>query len=151
MPRDIEFSYTSLDDPKVHSVATEEELLEFANKVREAGGGDIIPALLPSYLGDADACLIARALNFQCSVDGIYDSEEDWAMDVHDVELAIELDARIPELELLLDKYGNRTPRLKLPEHIGNAAAAFDTKTAFTEFIIKPDETTEDWLFGKTS
>lgn len=51
-------------------VAEENEVLEFVNKIRIAGGADVIDALFPSVKSDAQACLIARALNFNCSVNG---------------------------------------------------------------------------------
>jgi hypothetical protein len=48
--------------------ATEAELLEFANKIREAGGANPLDALMPSTPSDSKACLIAQALNFSCVV-----------------------------------------------------------------------------------
>lgn len=49
--------------------ATLAETLEFANQVREAGGGSPLDALMPSVPGDASRCLIARNLNFNSMVD----------------------------------------------------------------------------------
>lgn len=51
-------------------VATEKELLDFANAIRKAGGANVIEALLPSEKGNSEACLIANALNFSCTVGG---------------------------------------------------------------------------------
>lgn len=52
-------------------VATEQELLDFANAIRKAGGANALEALLPSTPGDPKACLIANALNFSCEVGGL--------------------------------------------------------------------------------
>jgi hypothetical protein len=50
--------------------ATEDELLTFANQVRESGGGDQVSALMPSLPNMPNTCLIANALNFQSTVIG---------------------------------------------------------------------------------
>jgi hypothetical protein len=52
--------------------ATAEEIIEFVNKARAAGGADVLDALLPSHKGNAYNCLIANALNFSCAVDGAF-------------------------------------------------------------------------------
>lgn len=51
--------------------ASFEELLDFANKVREAGGGNPLGALMPAVPEDESQCLIARNLNFNCAVGGL--------------------------------------------------------------------------------
>lgn len=58
------------DTPHTMECLTEEELLEFANKIREAGGAELIEALLPSRPNDPSSCLIANALNFTSRVTG---------------------------------------------------------------------------------
>jgi hypothetical protein len=50
-------------------VATEEELLDFANRWRAAGSAEALPALVPSDPVNTESCLIANALNFDCAVD----------------------------------------------------------------------------------
>lgn len=138
-------------------IATEAELLAFANKVREAGGADVLNALLPSRPGRATKCLIARALNFECSVFGwtpVDDrnntewasGDSKWIMLPHRGspeqcdELARELSKKL-KLRLVRNE-ASPTRRdqgwdyaLLLPKHIGNAAAAFDSRVAFTHLI----------------
>jgi hypothetical protein len=45
-----------------------DEILKFVNKVRDIGQADILDALLPSVPQDSQSCLIARNMNFQCTV-----------------------------------------------------------------------------------
>lgn len=108
--------------------ATEEELLEFANKVRKAGGANALDALMPSDVGIPESCLIANALNFDCRVEGVEDCQDGshlWGMfpDVPD-GLVWELARKLAE------ETGCRlTPAedgIILPARIGNAADAFD-------------------------
>lgn len=63
MPDQIKFS-----DDIIRPVATADELMAFCNKVREAGGANVIDAFFPAYPEDAGACLIAQSLNFDCVV-----------------------------------------------------------------------------------
>ena len=117
-------------------VATQEELLEFCNKFRQAGGGDPITALLPGVQMDAEACLIASNMNFNCFVDGLWDDENTWTIDLdrwdengHDERFTND------QIEAMSKVIG-RPPREHkeeldvlswiLPAHIGNAADAFD-------------------------
>lgn len=60
--------------------ATMEELAEFANKIRAAGGGNPLDALMPSVPEDASQCLIAKNLNFNCTVSEVEGCEnpDDW-------------------------------------------------------------------------
>jgi hypothetical protein len=61
--------------------ATFEELLEFANKVREAGGGNPLDALMPAVPEDPQQCLIAKNLNFNCHVMPLdVDGNAPWCM-----------------------------------------------------------------------
>jgi hypothetical protein len=48
--------------------ASRDEILEFCNKVREAGEGDVLDALLPGRPTVEHSCLIAVNLNFSCAV-----------------------------------------------------------------------------------
>lgn len=47
---------------------SEREVLEFCNKVRKAGGADMLDSLLPGIPHDGRACLIANNLNFDCQI-----------------------------------------------------------------------------------
>lgn len=97
------------------------ELLDFANRVREAGGGATLHALMPARPADPKLCLIARNLNFDCSVDGGRGPNDEWGMNVHDPVLA----NRIAEaLDLELSPYNSTT--ILLPEQIGQVARDFD-------------------------
>lgn len=120
--------------------ASEEEVLAYVNRVREVGGGDILDALLPSEPGNANACLIARGLNFSCEVWPIYDRRNNgewwgWRMEV-DASIA---DKLIEDSELGLEyqddirnvTYGNLI-HLILPRRIGAAAQAFDEFQGWT-------------------
>lgn len=122
--------------------ATLEEVLEFANAVREAGGGNPIDALMPAVPGDADQCLIAKNLNFNCQVAG-GPVQGIWYMYISDHDIA----TRIAEkLELELDSahryrgYDNKS-RIELPVRIGNVARDFDkTEDVLDHLIGEVDE-----------
>lgn len=110
--------------------ATEQETLDFANMVREAGGADLLTGLLPAQPVQNNACLIAKALNFGCSVDGLEASEEHpaehiWGMCPDSLS--------IPEIEALAVTLGLEVEEdgwtIRLPRLIGNVAAAFDSET----------------------
>lgn len=128
-------------------VATEDELLDFCNRAREAGGADVLEALIPSEPGNPEACLIANAMNFGCSVgpDDYYskgstvqDRWYDWCMHFPP---SVDYE-RIAEIAETLDceLYPDNKRKMKLPVHIGNAAEAFDADLAFTTFNLKdPD------------
>lgn len=139
MPELINFGYENKE------VATHDELLDFCNKVRKAGGGEILGSLLPGYTGNSQTCLIAKNLNFQCSVVPFYKMVEGkevkqankWVMSIHDeyvlyrvaeeVELTVDVRIKGSEFEVCLI----------LPEHIGNAADAFDRELAFTDLDVQ--------------
>ena len=142
-----------------YKVATEAELLEFANAVRTAGGANTLSALLPSFIGDSHACLIANALNFKCEITHFgYGSvtvkqAREVATGIAETEVFA---SGAPKWQMLFPENmdeerihaiakaipGCRARRLKpsgrlvmtLPEHIGNAAAAFDSGDAFENF-----------------
>jgi hypothetical protein len=114
--------------------ASFEELLEFANKVREAGGGNPLDALMPSVPEDPTACLIARNLNFNCSVAGAdygfleslnLPLDDQWVMIVHDEDLARKI------AEAIGTTYGwnkeDRDWQIILPKEIGRVASEFDS------------------------
>lgn len=126
-----------------------EELKVVANKVRAAGGGNPLDALIPSVPEESSMCLIARNLNFNCEVSGLsYDDmrisesdnlEEglDWAMGVSTRELGRRISKALG-WELLdtndhEDYLGRQVLRkgtdrwkLVLPREVGQVAADFD-------------------------
>lgn len=129
--------------------ASEEEVLEFANAVRKAGGGELLPALLPGDAGRASSCLIANSLNFQCIVgpekiaDSISGEFPFWVMGLHGPN-ATETGKAIAEELCLYGRAPNRDYdcyEIMLPSHIGNAAHAFDdAKDGWTLKYRKPRE-----------
>jgi hypothetical protein len=125
-----------------HRVATEKELLDFANALRKAGGANVLEALMPSKIGNSERCLIATALNFGCSVDAGGDGYSDgiwkWHMDFPDNmsnERIKEIVSQVPG-RLVRSVYDEERYALLLPKHIGNAARAFDEGLAFTEYAL---------------
>lgn len=125
--------------------ATFEELLEFANKVREAGGGNPLDALMPAVPADTKQCLIAKNLNFNCEVRGVPTKEaadqlgiglydDVWTMVVDNREtrdrIAESLNLQTfegPETDDLGDSIpGTEIYGVVLPDHIGQVAARFD-------------------------
>lgn len=117
--------------------ASLKELLEFANKVREAGGGNPIDALMPAVPEDSSQCLIAKNLNFNCKVDGFVGNGYSWAMWLKDEatrdkiseSLDLEKCSTSPEFE-----YG-----VVLPPEISQIAKDFDD-AGKTIFWILGDE-----------
>lgn len=138
-------------------VATERELLNFANKIRKAGGADILDSLLPSIREDSMSCLVATAVNFQSEVIPWMpakephrvlnkywrDGSEKWLMipqrgnqdDCN--KLARELAKKL-KLRLLRQSLGGKPVEyaygVLLPKHISNAAQAFDYQVAFQQY-----------------
>jgi hypothetical protein len=100
------------------------QIIEFANVVRNAGGGEIISDLMPSYPQDPNSCLIANALNFNCRVDGY--SGEDWAMRVEEEELARKIATAIDSEYHYEGSYSNEFA-IVLPYEIAMVAKAFDS------------------------
>lgn len=120
--------------------ASLEDLLEFANKVREAGGGNPLEALIPSIPHDTKKCLIARNLNFNCDVRGVYQAEEAalgykrndpdhedvyhlWVMEVESKETR---DKIAEALDLVAVSTVERGHIVVLPPEIGAVARDFD-------------------------
>jgi hypothetical protein len=135
------------DDEETKPVATEQELLDFVNKGRQAGGENVLEALLPSVAANTKQCLIARGLNFGCMVYGL--SGDDWGMYLPGNMSFTQARAVAEALEcsLEIDDYksgwvpataanwtDNYTRAIRLPEHIGNAAEAFDMGVAFQNY-----------------
>lgn len=115
--------------------ATVEELLTFANLVREAGGGNPIDAVMPAVPSDPHQCLVAKNLNFNCIVMGSEEEEGAWVMAVPDRDLAERVSAAI-DMPIETGRWWTRDERgyrevlfenaVRLPDRIGNLAGAFD-------------------------
>jgi hypothetical protein len=124
--------------------ATEEEVLAFANKVRKAGGANVLEALMPSVPGNANSCLIARALNFECSIRPFYGSPTStgeyayWYMEFPP-RTSLEQAAKIADavgcecVSVPVPFIDSTLYRIILPRHIGNAAHAFDERTGWPQ------------------
>lgn len=116
-------------------VASFDETLEFCNKVRKAGGGDLLSALMPGIPEDDKHCLIAKNLNFDCTVTCMTFEESGWgwgmATDSKEemVKISKELDLSL-ELPVGETYTSKVTPPLQewivLPHEIGLVAEFFD-------------------------
>lgn len=112
--------------------ATLEELKEFANAVREAGGGNPIDALMPAVPEDSSQCLIARNLNFNCVVEPAYrlGLGDKWimAVDSREVRNKIAEKLRLRRLNLISNSSWEEVPRyaVVLPNPIAQVARDFD-------------------------
>lgn len=146
-------------DGILRSVATEQELLDFANSIRRAGGANVLEALLPSEPGNSEECLIANALNFGCRVRPLLIGEcmamgcdwyfpsgaSRWSMALPDNLTPEQREAlsRVDGVQVL-EAHSGLGPSsgryfIPLPEHIGNAAQAFDAGEAFQNYVQKDE------------
>lgn len=125
-------------------MATLSELKTFANRVRKAGGGNPLDALMPAVPEDSEQCLIAKNLNFNCNVNSVDvvlngDTVNRWCMSLHDEELANQIGEAV-NCPVVADRdsewaYPNGRPgyvytdvyRIVLPLEIGAVADQFDT------------------------
>lgn len=121
----------------IRNRASIEEVLEFANNVRKAGGGQLIDGLFPSIPQEPTYCLIANALNFDCEVnlsDGV------WTMDIDDNKLGAEIGQKMnltyddgSYVDYVDDETGEEVIdyegfcSIELPHEIGIVAGAFDS------------------------
>lgn len=105
--------------------ATLEEVQEFANAVRAAGGGNPLDALMPAVPQSPSECLIAKNLNFNCSVQPEYKYGNRWTMKVDDSEVASKI-AKSLDLEILPAVLGSSVTDIALPERIWRVADMFD-------------------------
>lgn len=116
-----------------YDYCTEAELLAFANKVREAGGANILEALLPSSPNVASQCLIANALNFGCIVSVGYDQFKDgcakWEMSV---PYTVDIGAIAKKIGCKVQLSTSWWSKIVLPRKVGNTAAAFDEGKGWT-------------------
>lgn len=119
--------------PFSDGVATPDEIKDFCNQVREAGGADILDELLPGVRMLSHSCLIAKNLNFDCEVDG--STRHGWHMSMQDYSLAEKI-ADALDLELVTETLEEKAI-IKLPKAIGLAAHEFDNNDSrFSEFVV---------------
>lgn len=156
--------------------ATLAELHIFANKVREAGGGNPIDALMPAVPQDSTQCLIAKNLNFNCEVKGAdgYDwPRDDWVMELTDKNVRDRIAAALdlPTAERQADRWEPPVTfyAVRLPNEIGAVAQAFDDSLDVLDGLVSslendfcdefgtwPDEIVMNdeqaaWLAGQTA
>lgn len=102
--------------------ASDEEVLDFCNKVRAAGGANPLDALVPDcYPEDASQCLVARSLNFSCEVSPKKSNKtvSHWTLEI---ENSVILDRIASELNLKkASEYS-----VWLPAEIASVAYEFD-------------------------
>jgi hypothetical protein len=118
--------YTCIPDRHFEAIAERasiNEIIHFANTVREAGGGDIIDELLISYPEDSSSCLLANALNFNCCVQR---NNYIWQMEVDSEELAENI-ANAIETSYSSSNGIDKEFCVELPYEIGMVAQAFDS------------------------
>lgn len=142
-----EFIDTTVATDRPIPYATEEEVLDFANRLRKIGGAEVIEAFFPSSQGSAYSCLIANALNFGCSVapgpfcrygSGFSRAEYDhWYMDFPYHMHGAEVERIAKEMECEVRNLVPPARQMKLPRLIGNAAHAFDNA---------PDDADAHWV-----
>lgn len=107
--------------------ASLDEVRDFANKVRKAGGGNPLHALVPAFPTDATKCLIAKNLNFNCIVSA---DDGNWYMGLDDEKIARKI-AETLKLDLVFVDVPiwdtiNLPWRISLPSGIGRVAEDFD-------------------------
>lgn len=138
--------------------ATLQETLDFANKVREAGGADALDALMPSSPQEPGSCLIANALNFSCEISGAEGTfgKNRWAMFLEGAK-AIEQARKIGKaLDLKIRVYEEDSfdgAQILLPLEIGQVADDFDkasdvlNQTTKTRSVKKLRNAIEMWEY----
>lgn len=107
----------------IRNRASVNEVITFANKIRNAGGADIINELMPSIPEEPNSCLIANALNFDCEVNT--DINGNWTMSVYDYNTGINIAENLG-MEYCSSEDDN-VVIIDLPERIGLVAEAFDS------------------------
>jgi hypothetical protein len=136
------------DEYPVHTeMATEQELLDFANALRSAGDADPLEALMPSTPSNEKRCLIANALNFSSAIDTVglnrhEDGSSVWVITFPDnmaperhAKIAADLGLKPFDGDYYLWMSEDEQQRsYVLPKHIGNAAHAFDSGDAYQEY-----------------
>lgn len=107
---------------------TPDELLAACNRIRIAGGAKPLKQLLPGHSNSAHSCLIARNLNFNCSITPRWRMSKtsrrvarNWNMYSNDERLALVANA----LGVPLQREINRR-YIVLPAELAASARAFD-------------------------
>lgn len=128
--------------------ATLTEVLDFANRVREAGGANPLDALIPAVPEEPNECLIAKNLNFNCQVDGVNgfigasaDYNGAWCMIADDDTVATI--AAALKLDIITDRYERKA--VVLPRGIGAVAAAYDEAAQILATIDSYYESLKDY------
>lgn len=108
--------------------ASIEKVLEFCNAVREAGGANPLDALLPSVPAESDSCLIARNLNFSCTVTpiGHHLNPNKWIMLIEDEDTFDEIFDNLVEKGILSEQAKYDSNSFYLPPDIAKVAIIFD-------------------------
>lgn len=109
------------------TTASLDELKDFANKVREAGGGKPLDALMPAVPSDQYMCLIAKNLNCKCNVTAEGPNGE-WIMVLKDKTTRDNI-AKALKLKAW-DRQCGTAYAVILPERIGRIAEEFDSALA---------------------
>ena len=127
--------------------ATIQETLEFCNRVREAGGAEVLDALMPSVPQETNSCLIANNLNFGCAVYGYVGDKREWknywVMEIEgDLELATKINriAGVAPSPIRPRSGFKDSWEIILPLEIGQVANDFD------EFVDSEDPLNSDFL-----
>lgn len=114
------------------------DLFKFCNQIRKAGGGDELVKLEPGVQSQPKSCLIAKNLNFDCSVVPYDDLRTtiNWFMVVEDKSTADKLTSFLGKYD---EQYiGTSIHRYKfsLPEWVGELARKFDSRQLPSELYI---------------
>lgn len=133
---------------------SEEEVLDFCNRVREAGGTDVLEALLPGDAGLGESCLIAKNLNFSCNIrpgripEG-HDNIDNWVMIIKEEDIAKKISSAM-DMEIIGHETSGFWPgyRLSLPSEIAEVARNFDNLHDEVTYSISEPVIPEDqaWL-----
>ncbi len=117
--------------------ASLEELLEFVNHVRVAGGASPVDNLMPGVPHDATRCLIAANMPFDCIVTQCGDGRTGWRMFVSDSALAHEIGNA---LGCVVRETPSLKPFVVLPKEIGALASAFDSEVIDADLLPYVDD-----------
>lgn len=139
MPQTVIIPASFDRERRVLQCATEDELLAFCNKIRKAGEVDVLKALLPAVPGNSSHCLIAKGLNFSCTIRPNSSQTRlpggglRWYM-----RFPFGLgEAQMQKIANVIGaalSFNGLSYEVLLPEDIGNAAEAFDVGVAFRTY-----------------
>ena len=159
---------TTVDGKKRASLP---ELLEFANAVREAGGGNPLDALMPAVPEDAHQCLIARNLNFNCQVRGadgvlfkngnvVNQDNDTWIMYIEDEKIVRAVAKKLNLKKVYHEGWNSKKQEWEpdtsrpvgvlLPRRIGRIAYEFDNALDSIDYDGFDHEGCEKWTWEGT-